>query len=193
MPIASSLRVLYLPQKRQTMASDRLARIADDMFMGLGSLLDDKTLCEMACAERLCWDRSASERQMREDEQQQILELMGRAECHEDCERVTGLLHSSSIAAFVVENFWHSDGESQRFSDVLFHLEFRCSRQNLPLLRRTLKAFLRDLHGLADLHVLNETLTFREEYTGERLYDNGAQHRADIALRFYDKVRRVIA
>ena len=67
------------------------------------------------------------------------------------------------------------------------------SRQNLPLLRRTLKAFLRDLHGLADLHVLNETLTFREEYTGERLYDNGAQHRADIALRFYDKVRRVIA
>ncbi len=173
--------------------SDQLALVADDMFMSLGPFLDDKTLCETARAERVCWDRSASERQMRENEQQQTLKLMGRAECQEDCQRVVGLLYSSNIAPFVVENFWHPDGESHQFPDVLLHLEFRSSRQNLPLLRRALKAFLRDLHNLADMHVLTETLTFREEYTGQRLYDNGTQHRADIALRFYDRVRSVVA
>ena len=175
------------------MASDQLVRVDDDMFASMSPFLDDKTLCAMACAERLCLDSSASERQMREDEQQQTLELMGRAECHEDCQRVAGLLYASSIAPYVVENFWHSDDESHPFPDVLLHLEFRCSRQNLPLLRRALKAFLRDLHCLADMHVLTDTLTFREEYTGQRLYDNGAQHRADIALRFYDRVRIVVA
>ena len=172
------------------MASDQLARVDDDMFASMSPFLDDKTLCAMACAERLCLDSSASERQMREDEQQQTLELMGRAECHEDCQRVAGLLYASSIAPYVVENFWHSDDE---FPDVLLHLEFRCSRQNLPLLRRALKALLQDLHNLADMHVLTDTLNFREEYTGQRLYDNGAQHRADIALRFCDRVRSIVA
>ena len=51
----------------------------------------------------------------------------------------------------------------------------------------------REAAGLVDMHILTETLTFREEYTEDRTHDNGAQHRADIALRFYDKVRRVIA
>ena len=147
----------------------------------------------MACAERLYRDRSESQRQTRKDEQEQILRLMGRAECPIDCERAAMLLYASSIAAFVVECFWHSNDEAQRFPDVLFHLDLCSSRQSLPLLRRALKAFLRDLHGLGDLHVLRETMAIREEYTGDRLYDNGAQHRADIPLRFYDKVRRVIA
>ena len=133
-------------------------------------------------------DRSASEKQMW-DKRQQTLQLMGRAGCHKDCQRVVRLLYASNVAPFVFENFWHSDDD--RFPDVLLHLEFRCSRQNLPLLRRALKAFLRDLHNLAEMHVLTDTLTFREEYTGQHLYDNGAQHRADIALRFYDKVRSV--
>ena len=146
---------------------DQLAPVADNMFASVG-------------------DRSASEKQMRQDEQQQTLELIGRAECHQDCQRVVRLLYASNVAPFVFENFWHSDDD--RFPDVLLHLEFRCSRYNLPLLRRALEAFLRDLHNLADMHVLTDTLTFREDYTGQRLYDNGTQHRAVIALRFYDRV-----
>ena len=117
----------------------------------LGDLLDDKTLCAMAFAERLRQDRSASQRQTRKDEQEQILRRMGRAECPVDCERVAGLLYVSSIAPFVVECFWDSDEEAHRLPDVLLHLEFRCSRYNLPLLRRALEAFLRDLHNLADM------------------------------------------
>ena len=73
---------------------------------------------------------------------------------------------------------------------MLLHLEFRCSRQNLPLLRQAVKAFLHDLRYMDDLHVLRENLTFRHEFTGDRLYDDGAQHRAYISRRFYDKVTR---
>ena len=133
-------------------------------------------------------DKCASEKQMRY-KQQQTLQLMGRAQCHQDCQRVVRLLYASNVAPFVFENFWHSN--DNYFPDVLVHLEFRCSRQNLPLLCRALAAFLQDLCYLSDMHVLTETLTFREEYTGQRLFDNGAQHRADIALRFYDRVRSV--
>ena len=133
-------------------------------------------------------DKCASEKQM-QDKQQQTVQLMGRAQCHQDCQRVVRLLYASSVAPFVFENFWHSNDDY--FPDVLLHLEFRCSRQNLPLLCRALEAFLQDLCDLSDMHVLTETLTFREEYTGQRLFDNGAQHRAEIALRFYDRVRSV--
>ena len=123
------------------------------------------------------------------DNLQQTVQLMGRAQSHKDCQRVVRLLYASHVAPFVFENFWHSDDEY--FPDVLVHLEFRCSRQNLSRLRWALEAFLRDLHNLPDMHVLTETLTFCEDYTGQRRYDNGTQHRADIALRFYDKVRSV--
>ncbi len=65
------------------------------------------------------------------------------------------------------------------------------SRQTLPLLRRALKAFLRDLRDMDDLHVLRATLTFSDEFLfGDRTHDNGAQHRADIPRRVYDKVTR---
>ena len=148
---------------------DQMAPVADNMFASVG-------------------DCSASEKQMR-DKQQQTLQLMGRAQCHQDCQRVVRLLYASNVAPFVFENFWHSNDDY--FPDVLLHLEFRCSRQNLPLLCRALEAFLQDLCYLPDMHVLTETLTFCEDYTGQRLYDNGTQHRADIALRFYDKVRSV--
>ena len=65
------------------------------------------------------------------------------------------------------------------------------SRQTLPLLRRALKAFLRDLRDMDDLHVLRETLTFHDEFFfGDRTRDDGAQRRADLPRRFYDKVTR---
>ena len=42
-----------------------------------------------------------------------------------------------------------------------------------------------------DLHVLRETLTFRDEFFfGDRTRDDGARHLADIPRRFYDKVTR---
>ena len=74
---------------------------------------------------------------------------------------------------------------------MLFRLDLCSSRQTLPLLRRALKAFLRDLRDMDDLHVLRETLTFRDEFFfGDRTRDDGARHLADIPRRFYDKVTR---
>ena len=64
---------------------DQLAPVADNMFASVG-------------------DRSASEKQMW-DERQQTLQLMGRAQCHQDCQRVVRLLYASNVAPFVFENF----------------------------------------------------------------------------------------
>ena len=114
---------------------------------------------------------------------------MGRANSHKDCQRLVRLLYASRAAPFVFENFWHSDDEY--FPDVLVHLEFRCSRQNLSRLRWALEAFLQNLCNLPELNVLADTLTFSEDYTGQRLYDRGNQHRANFALRFYSNVKSV--
>ena len=133
-------------------------------------------------------DRVTSEKQL-QNNLQQTLRLMGRAECEEDCSRAVTLLYASSVAPFVSQSFWSHD---EHCPDVVLNLEFRCSRQDLPLLCHALVAYLQDLCSLTDMHALTETLTFREEYTGQRLYDNGTQHRGDIALRFYDRVRNAI-
>ena len=132
-------------------------------------------------------DRSASEKLR--DNLQQTVQLMGRAQSHKDCQRVVRLLYASHVAPFVFENFWHSDDEY--FPDVLVHLEFRCSRQNVSRLRWALEAFLQNLCNLPEMNVLTETLTFCDDYTGQRLHDNGTQHRANVALRFYNNVKSV--
>ena len=124
-----------------------------------------------------------------QDTLQQTVQLMGRAQSHKDCQRLVRLLYASRAAPFVVENFWHSDDEY--FPDVLIHLEFRCTRQNLSRLQWALQAFLHDLCNLPELNVLADTLTFSEDYTGQRLYDRGDQHRANFALRFYHNVTNV--
>ena len=134
---------------------------------------------------------SASDRasQKLQDNAQQTVQLMGRANNHKDCQHIVRLLYASRTAPFVEENFWHSDDEY--FPDVLVHLEFRCSRQNLSRLCWALEAFLQNLCNLPELDILADTLTFSEDYTGQRLYDHGTQHRANMALRFYDRVKSV--
>ena len=117
------------------------------------------------------------------------VQLMGRANNHKDCQHLVRLLYASRAAPFIHENFWHSDDEY--FPDVLLHLEFRCSRQNLSRLRWALEAFLQSLCNLPELDVLADTLTFSEDYTGQRLHDHGTQHRANMALRFYNRVQSV--
>ena len=59
-----------------------------------------------------------------QDNAQQTVQLMGRANNHKDCQQLIRLLYASRAAPFVYENFWHSDNEY--FPDVLVHLEFRC-------------------------------------------------------------------
>ena len=54
-----------------------------------------------------------------------------------------------------------------------------------------LALFLHDLCNLPELNVFAETLTFCDDYTGQRLHDNGTQHRANIALRFCNNVKSV--
>ena len=156
-------------------------------FTILGNLLDNRTFCRMACAERLLWNQSAPQRQWRKEEQQLTVRLRGRAECHVDCESVALLLQFSDTAPFLGECFWDDDVEAP-FEEVL-HIEFCCIRRNLSLLRLAIKTFLLDLRQIEDLHVLRETLTFSDEFTGVRLYDNGKHYRSDIPCRLFSKVK----
>ena len=53
-----------------------------------------------------------------------------------------------------------------------------------------METFLDGLRALIDAHLLRETLTFSDEFTGMRLMDDGACHRIDIPRRVLDKVTR---
>ena len=145
------------------------------------------------CAQLAPVDTPASARdrasEKLQDNAQQTVQLMGRANSHRDCQRFVRLLDASRAAPFVFENFWHSDDEY--FPDVLVHLEFRCSRQNLSRMCWALDSLLQNLCNLPELNVLADTLTFSEDYPGQRLYDRGDQHRANFALRFYKYVNSV--
>ena len=74
--------------------------------------------------------------------------------------------------------------------DLRFHVEFCSSRRDLPLLCLAVETWLGRLQAMSDTHVLRETLTFLDEFTGDRLYDDGAYHRFDIPRRVFDKVTR---
>ncbi len=152
----------------------------------LGDFLDDPKLCALACSERMRWDRSALQRQTRKDGQLHFLLLSGRAECRHDCERADALLDRVHIAPFVGESSWGGGHEL----DVRFHIEFRSSRRDLPLLCRAVEAYLGRLRDLSGVQVLRETFTFRDEFTGHRLGDDGAYHRFDIPRRVFEKVTR---
>ena len=162
------------------------ARLADEVLTHLGDFLDDPELCALACSERMRWDRSSLQRQTRKDEQLHFLQLRGNAECPWDCERAAGLL--DRVAPFVSECFW--GGTRDLRPDVWFHIEFVSSHSDLPQLHRAVKTFLLGLRGLEDLHVLNETLTFHDEYTGYRTFDAGSRHQADIPRRLSQKLVR---
>ena len=134
---------------------------------------------------------SASDRasQKLQDNAHQTVQLMGRANSHRDCQQLVRLLSASRAAPFVFENFWHSDDEY--FPDVVVSVEFRCSRHNLSRLCWAIESLLQDLCNIPELNVLTDTLTFSKDYTGQRLYDRGNQHRANFALRFYSNVKSV--
>ena len=154
-------------------------------FRILGTLLDDKTYCRVTRAERMLWDQSAHERQQRKEEQRLTATLRGRAECHVDCEGVALLLQFSDTAPFLSNCFWVGDLEAP--FEVTLHIEFCCVRRDLSLLRSAIRTFLQDLLQIEDLHVLRETLTFSDEFTGVRLYDNGRHYRSDIPRRLFGK------
>ena len=102
-----------------------------------------------------------------------------------DCEGVALLLQYSETAPFVGQVFWVDDAET--LFDKLLHIEFICQRKTLLSLHRAVKIFLQDLRQIEVLYVLRETLTFSDEFTGIRLYDNGKHHRANIRGRLINK------
>ena len=161
-----------------------IARLADEVFALLGDFSDDPELCALTCSDRARWESSASQRQIRKDGQMLYLQLEGRAECPLDCERAAELL--DRIEFYVCECFWGRDDD--RYPDVSFHIEFCTIRGNISGLRRALRKFLTELGDMDDLHVLRETLTFRDEYTVERIYDDGEYHKADILHRLPQKL-----
>ena len=160
------------------------ARLPAGVLSHLGDYLDDAGLCTHASSERDRWAHSARQRQARKDGQLQFLLLSGVAECAGDCDGACALLSGGAIAPFVGECTWGEGG------DPRFHVNFRASRSDLPLLCRAVETFLDGLRALIDAHLLRETLTFSDEFTGMRLMDDGACHRIDIPRRVLEKVTR---
>ena len=155
------------------------------LFTGLREYLDDETLCQLSCAERLSHHLTCEQRQHRKQEQPLTVRLKARTECDVDCQGVALLLRFSETAPFVGQIFWVDDAET--FVDKLLHIEFICKRKTLLSLHRAVKVFLEDLRQIEVLYVLRETLTFSDEFTGVRLYDNGKYHRADVCGRLVAK------
>ena len=158
-----------------------------DAFLvsGISIYLDDKTLCRLSCAEHLTHSLTRAQRHQKKEEQPLTLRLKGRAECEMDCASISLLLRYSETAPFVTQVFYVDDAES--LFDKLLHIEFSCTRKSLLTLHEAVKIFLEDLISIEVFYVLRETLTFSDEYTGIREYDNGAFHRADICNRLVAK------
>ena len=157
-----------------------------DAFLvsGISMYLDDKTLCRLSSAERLTYNLTRAERRQKKEEQPLTLRLKGRAECEMDCASISLLLRYSETAPFVTQVFY-VDCETP--FDKLLHIVFSCTRMSLLTLHEAVKIFLEDLVSIEVFYVLRETLTFSDEYTGIREYDNGANHRADICNRLVAK------
>ena len=155
------------------------------LVTGLSHYLDDRTLCRLSCAERLSHSLTCEQRQQRREEQPLTLRLKGRTECDMDCASISLLLQYSETAPFVSQVFWVDDAETM--FDKLLHIEFSCTRKTLLSLHEAVKIFLEDLLQIEVFYVLRETLTFSDEYTGIREYDNGSFHRADICNRLVAK------
>ena len=158
-----------------------------DTFLvtGLSQYLDDRTLCQLSCAESLSHRLTCEQRQHRKQEQLLTVRLKARTECDVDCESIALLLRYSETAPFVSQVFWVDDAET--LFDKLLHIEFTCQRKTLLSLHRAVRIFLHDIRQIEVLYVLRETLTFSDEFTGIRLYDNGKHHRADVCGRLVAK------
>ncbi len=158
-----------------------------DAFLvsGISIYLEDKTLCRLSCAERLSRSLTCEQRQQRREEQPLTLRLKGRTECDMDCASISLLLQYSETAPFVSQVFWVDDAET--IFDKLLHIEFSCQRKTLLKLHDAVKIFMKDLLEIEVFHVLRETLTFSDEFTGNRTYDDGIYHRADVCSRLVAK------
>ena len=155
------------------------------LVTGLSEYLDNQTLCRLSCAERLSHSLTCEQRQQRREEQPLTLRLKGRTECDMDCASISLLLQYSETAPFVSQVFWVDDADS--VFDKLLHIEFSCQRKTLLPLHEVVKIFLEDLLQIEVFQVLRETLTFSDEFTGNRTYDNGKFHRADVCNRLVVK------
>ena len=151
------------------------------LVSGISTYLEDKTLCQLSCAEHLTHSLTRAQRQYQQQEQPLTVRLKGRTECDLDCASVHLLLQYSEAAPFVSQVFWIDDAWTM--FDKLLHIEFSCQRKTLLKLHDAVKIFLEDLLQIEVFHVLRETLTFSDEFTGNRMYDNGKYHRADVCNR----------
>ena len=158
-----------------------------DTFLvsGISVYLDDKTLCRLSCAEHLTHSLTCEHRQQRMEEQPLTLRLKGRTECDMDCASISLLLQYSETAPFVSQVFWIDAADS--VFDKLLHIEFSCQRKTLLSLHEAVKIFLEDIRQIEVFYVLRETRTFSDEFTGNRTYDNGKYHRADVCNRLVAK------
>ena len=158
-----------------------------DTFLvsGISIYLEDKTLCRLSCAEHLTHSLTREQRQHRQQEQPLTVRLKGRTECDMDCASVHLLLQYSETAPFVSQVFWIDDAYT--LFDKLLYIEFSCQRKTLLKLHDAVKIFLEDLLQIQVFHVLRETLTFSDEFIGNRTYDDGKYHRADVCGRLVAK------
>ena len=155
------------------------------LWTNLSQYLDDRTLCQLSCAERLSHRLTCEQRQHQQQEQPLTVRLKGRTECEVDCASIALLLQYSETAPFVGQVFWVDDAET--IFDKLLHVELTCQRKTLLSLHRAVKIFLEDLQQIEVLYMLRETLTFSDEFTGVRAYDDGKYHRADVCNRLVAK------
>ena len=155
------------------------------LVSGISTYLEDKTLCQLSCAEHLTHSLTRAQRQYQQQEQPLTVRLKGRTECDLDCASVHLLLQYSEAAPFVSQVFWIDDAWTM--FDKLLHIEFSCQRKTLLKLHDAVKIFMKDLLEIEVFHVLRETLTFSDEFTGNRTYDDGIYHRADVCSRLVAK------
>ena len=158
-----------------------------DTFLvtGISLYLDAKTLCRLSCAERLTHSLTREQRQHQQQEQLLLVRLKGRTECDMDCASISLLLQYSETAPFVSQVFWVDDAET--IFDKLLHIEFSCQRKTLLKLHEAVKIFLEDIRQIEVFYTLRETLTFSDEYTGNRTFDDGKYHRVDVCNRLVAK------
>ena len=155
------------------------------LVTGLSEYLDNQTLCRLSCAERLTYSLTREQRQYQKQEQPLTVRLKGRTECDMDCASIALLLQYSETAPFVSQVFWVDDAET--IFDKLLHIEFSCQRKTLLSLHEAVKIFLEDIRQIEVFYTLRETLTFSDEYTGNRTFDDGSFHRADVCNRLVAK------
>ena len=93
--------------------------------------------------------------------------LRGRAECPLDAKRAMKKLQRRSVNRFVARAHYYP--VSAAYPDQLVAVTFRTARnENVPLMHRAIRQFLRSLPKIPDGHILCESIKFAEEFDGKR-------------------------